>query len=176
MHESAGAGREEGYRDGYAEGSTAGRAAGLQEGLQSARGEIDGQLQRLAGILSNLLAPVEAQHETLKAALSRLVIRVAREVVRSELKTDPALILKLVTEALEAMPAGASNLRVFLNPDDVELMREHGDRLALEGVLLNVDADLLPGDCRVESAESLIEWSTEGRLSTLSKELFGNAE
>ncbi len=175
VREAAEAGREEGYAEGREAGYRDGYEAGLAAGRDAGSAEVTDARQRLERILDNLLAPVAAQEDELQAVLGRLVIQVAREVVRRELVTDPMLIRQVIREAIAAMPVGAANVRVFLNPDDHALMQTvSSTALRREDWQLEVDTDLERGDCRVEHGQSLIQWSTEQRFNDAIEDLFGS--
>ena len=53
----------------------------------------------------------------------RLVERIARAVVRSELAIRPESILAVVREALAALPLGAAAIRVFVAPSDLAIVQ-----------------------------------------------------
>lgn len=172
VRESSAAGHEDGYRDGYAEGMERGHAAGREAGLKAAQAEIDGQLSRLRDLMGNLLEPIEAQREALVTALTQLIVAAAKEVVLRELRTDSSVVRAILNQAISAMPTGARNLRVYVSNPDYELLSREGVDLLAADARLFADPTLGLGDCRILSEDSLLDWSVDGRLKQLVKELF----
>ena len=97
--------REEGFRQ------------GLQEGREAGRKEFATQFQLLQQLLAGLDQPFEALDSSVEQQLAELAMLVARQLVRRELKTEPEQVISVVREALAALPVGARNVRLALNPE-----------------------------------------------------------
>lgn len=153
-----------GFQEGLAKGYEQGHASGLQAGAEEARaqGRAEGQAlgrRELAERFEALVAPVAALRsqwqqlvDDYQAAMRRevveLVERVARQVIRCELTLQPAQLLALVDETLATMPASDAPPEVFLNPDDLERLRDFaGERV--QAWKLRADPRLAGGECRV---------------------------
>ena len=164
-------GRAEGYAEGLAKGEREGHAQGLESGLAAGRGIIEDQARRFASLVNALQQPLATQQQDLEAAMLRLVERIARAVVRSELAIRPESILAVVREALAALPLGAEAIRVCVAPADLAIVRESvgGDREI--GVV--ADPALAPGDCRIESRESVVQYAVSDRLDEMLLQLLG---
>ena len=126
---------------------------------------------RVSGLLHALQNPLAAQEESLRAAMLELVTRIARAVIRTELRLQPESLRGVVAEALAALPLGAANVRVSVAPQDIELLRDFGGE-ARPWTLLADDA-LEPGDCRIEARESVVEYSVSARFEALVDQLLG---
>jgi flagellar assembly protein FliH len=169
--EAAREGRGEGYAEGLESGRAEGFARGREEGLAAARRIIEDQAARLAALVEALQQPIAGQQEQLREAMLEIATRVAEGVVRTELRLQPDSILAVVDEALAALPAGASAIRVLLCPSDVELVlpsRSPDANWAVEA-----DPALRPGDLRVETRESVVEYAVSDRLSQMLGQLLG---
>ena len=154
-------------RQAHEEGFAHGRA----EGLASVKTPIETTLRALAEPLAELDA--QAQQE-----LSLLVMSIARQLVRRELKTSPDEIVGVVRETLAALPAAARHVRVHLHPEDAALVRTvlslgEGER----HWQIVEDPVLSRGGCRVHAEASQIDASVEGRLAaTIARMLGGERE
>ncbi|MBM70502.1 MAG: hypothetical protein CME43_13625 [Haliea sp.] len=152
--------RAEGYAAGHAEGLAAGRARAAATAAE------------LAALLGNMAAPFRQQEADLLRELSELVVRVATAVVRRELETSPGAIQDVLAEALEILEAVEGPVDVHLHPADAALVREWlANELPKLAVTLHTDATLLRGGCRVATAESYVDASTERRLEEVLRAL-----
>ena len=177
------AAREEGFREGreagYQEGLAQGRASGHEEGLQAglaegrelgekqghdeARADIDSKLERLEQVMADLLLPIQRHEDELETALVNLTTVLARTVVFRELTIDSSQIHKVVRRALAALPSTADNIRIHINPEDCELVREAAARLDTQVSIIE-DDDILAGGCKVETRQSLVDFTVEKRF------------
>lgn len=154
-------GMDRGYREGYDSGTERGLADGRLQGLQEGRDE--GQAEARAAVLARWQAYVvpvdaalaalhQAQDEYQKALRSEvvdLVGKVARQVIRAELTLQPAQLLALVEESLKSMPPATGEIEVFLNPEDLERIRDL-DPVRARAWKLMADSRLDAGECRVQ--------------------------
>lgn len=166
-------GRREGHDEGYARGHEEGYAAGHAEGLAAGRKYLEEAAGRFAGLLEGLHAPLLGQEEALREALLEVTAQIARAVVRAELAIRPESVAHVIEEALAALPLGARNVRVYVSPADRVLLEDFGAGEAVPA--LRVDESLAPGDCRVESAESLVDFRRSARLAAILEQFLGRA-
>ncbi len=168
-------GREAGYQEGLAEGRAKGHEEGLQTGLaegrtlgekqghEEARKDIDSKLERLEQVMGELLLPIRRHEDELETALVNLTTVLARTVIFRELTIDSTQIHKVVRRALAALPSTAENIRIHINPEDCELVREAAERLEAPASIVE-DEDILPGGCKVETRQSLVDFTVEKRF------------
>ena len=94
--------------------------------------------------------------------------------MRRELKTEPGEVVGVVRETLKYLPVASRGIRLRLNPDDSELVR---DALSLGHDVLDwqLEADPLiaRGGCIVETESSRIDASVEARLAAIVAKMFG---
>ena len=151
-------GFEAGHRDGFAQGE--------REGLDAAAAQSRSQVERLQAIVGCLAAPLESLDEEVERSLATLAVAIARQVVRGDLTARPEQIVMLVHEAIDALPIAARNVRLYLHPDDVSLVREAlGEEVENARWVVREDTSLDRGGCRVESDSSRIDASVEHRLA-----------
>lgn len=153
------AARERGYAD------------GLQAGREAARGELQQAVARLEALLEAMARPLQSLDEATERELAQLAALVARRVVAHELRTRPERVVQAVRAAVAALPAATRQLQVYLQPDDLALVRDAGCADAHWELL--PDAALVRGDCRVESEHSSLDARVETRLASLVDALLG---
>lgn len=169
-------GMDEGYREGHANGLTDGRAEGYAEG--HAQGLAEGReqaRQEVAAAFDKVAAPLDGMFDGLKRLLTdyqsaqrtevvELVARVARQVIRCELTLQPVQLLALVDETLATLPpARAGSIEVYLNPEDLQRIREIGPKRFQRWTLL-ADARLETGECHVRAGEREVDAGCHQRL------------
>ncbi|MFQ5488397.1 MAG: flagellar assembly protein FliH [Gammaproteobacteria bacterium] len=150
-----------------------GLALGKREGLAQGRALAQEQVQRLEGICNTLGRPLQEMDEQVVNELTELAIAVARQIIRRELKTDPGHVMAAVQKSLAELPVASHNIRLYLNPEDVALVRESlaagkdGNWQLLE------DPGIGRGGCRVVTDASRIDATIEKRLAAIATELLG---
>jgi len=140
-----------------------GRAAGLAEGLAVAEQQLRQRMAQLDALYAAAVHPLLAFDEQTGDALAQLAMVVARRVVAHELQLNPELIARAVREAANALPGATRELRIYLHPDDLALVRAL-DVVERDWQLL-ADPSLARGDCRMESERSRLDARVETRLT-----------
>lgn len=160
----------EGFEAGRVKGETEGRLDGYEAGkiqaLQEMRQKLTEEAERLTMLANTLQHPLQVQDNALEFLLMQTVKKIAAALVKRELYTDSSHILAVVQEALAALPVGSKNLTLHLNPDDLALIENYAQEQNREWSFVG-DSGLLPGGCRVESKESLVDFSIETRMASL---------
>lgn len=150
--------REEGYRAGHA------------EGMQQAASE----RQQLATIIEAMGKQVDEQ---VTQELVALALDVARQMLHTALKADPALVLNVVREAIGTLPHFNQGAHLVLHPADAALVREQmGEQLAHSGWKVFDDARIERGGARIETANSQIDATLEARWKHVVAALGQNTE
>ncbi|MDX1589441.1 MAG: FliH/SctL family protein [Oleiphilaceae bacterium] len=156
-------GAREGYKLGYDEGYAAGREDGQEKGLQESRTQVEERLARLDGVMAALLNPTEKQEDAVHAALLNLTMAVVRSVIQRELTMDSHHIGQLVRQAIKALPDPDQQLRIRVNPVDLEDVKSILDRHH-SGARLEGDESIMAGGCQVENSHSLVDFTVEKRF------------
>lgn len=156
--------RQSGYKDGYRDGLVA-----LENFKQTYAAQVTAQVAAVAQSFQDGLAQVEQQ---LAASLARVAVEVARQVVRTELATQPKLIEAVAQEALATLVHSARYVRVRVHPDDFHLLAQQG-QLDLESrqARLMPDPSVTRGGCVVESDIGVIDASVEARWRNAAAQL-----
>lgn len=152
--------REEGY------------AAGLAEGRAAAKKELDDRLARLDAICTAAARPLVGMDDAVEREMAWLATVIARRVVSRELQLDPALIERAVREAAAALPSATRQLRVWVNPGDIDLLRELG--AAEPHWRFGANPALQRGDCVLESDRSRLDATIATRLAAVVDAVIGD--
>jgi flagellar assembly protein FliH len=161
----------EGYTEGLEKGREKGEAQGYQEGQAKAQREVKQLSQRVDAILVKLHKPMEVQQQALQSAVMNVAITIAQAVIQRELATPSVTLTHVVEQALKALPSGASNIRVHMHPADVECLQ--GLDLANgEAYQLVADPKCQPGDCRISTQQSSVDFSVSERFRQVIAHMF----
>lgn len=156
-------GREAGHQEGFQQGLDEGRAQGREEALQQTREEVETRLKQLEAIMADLVDPIHRHEDELETALFNLSTVLARAVVYRELQTDSSQIRTVVREAVASLPSTQDNVRIRVNPSDLEWVRDVAGRLEAEASVVE-DETILAGGCKVETRHSLVDFTVEKRF------------
>ena len=166
--------QKQAYEEAKQEGYKTGHEQGYAEGKQESIAEWNARIELLDGYLTLLNEPLSRLNDNIEQELVNLSLLIARQIIRRELKQDPGEIVAVVREAINAIPNASENTRIYLHPEDAELIR---GALSLKDEDLNwqIEEDLLlqRGDCRIETNSSLIDASVESRLSAIAASMLG---
>lgn len=157
-------------------------AAGREAGLASARAEtqqalqqLKAQVTRMTGVLDKLAKPLEEMDAQVEQQLVNLSLTIARQLIRRELKHDPAQVIAIIRETVGLLPAAARDVRVHLHPEDAAVVREclatpAGDR----AWSIVEDPVMTRGGCRVATETANIDARLETRIGTVISALLGD--
>ncbi len=147
---------------------------GLAEGREAGRAEVRQQAERLAGMFGELARPFEMLDTEVERELLNLAMALARQIVRRELKADPAQIIGIIRDAIAALPVAAREVRVHLHPEDAAVVRESLAPAESERAWVIVEDPVMArGGCRITTATSRVDARLESRLDTILNELLG---
>ena len=143
--------RQEGFEAGKAEASTR-----LEEAMQTLNEAVNQRKQIIK----------DAENEIL-----RLAIKIAEQIIKSEVSLHRDVCLNIVTEAI-ARVSDREQIIVRVNREDAEFLKRYKDRLAgmLDGVRsfsILEDNNIEPGGCVIETNLGYID----GKISTKLKAL-----
>ncbi len=150
-----------------------GLALGKRDGVAQGRALAQEQARRLEGICNTLSRPLQEMDEQVVNELTELAITVARQIIRRELKTDPGQVMAAVQKSLAELPVASRNIRLYLNPEDVALVRESLAAGEDGNCRLLEDPAIARGGCRVVTDTSRIDATIEKRLAAIATELLG---
>lgn len=165
-------GRKEGVEKGIEEGKKAGFEAGKIEGLEKGYQEnkhlLEQQSAEFVSLLESLSEPFKELDESVEKQLVDLVIVIASQLIRREIKKDPGQIIAVIREAVNALPVASQQLTLQMHPEDAELVRSS---LALDEISppWNIVEDPLItcGGCQVRTQTSVIDTTVENRLTAI---------
>lgn len=166
------AGLQQGQEQGWNTGHEAGLAAGLAEGRTQAREEA----QRLATLATACAGALTQIEEKLGQDLLALALDIAGQVLRTTLQEQPESLLPALREVLQTPPASqGAVLRLWVHPDDLELVRQHlADELRDGNWRVLTDESIARGGCRAETPYGDIDATLQTRWRRVAASLGRN--
>lgn len=167
LHEET---RQEAFKNGYEEGYKSGHEAGIDAGQKHIKQQV-AQWQKL---IEHLNSPLLALDDQVEQDLLQLVQTLAQQFIQYELQLQPERVVEAMRAALAALPINDRKLKIFLHPQDVELVKT--------GLSLDREDDrwqwledplLTRGGVRLETADTTVDASVEARLARLIEKMLG---
>jgi flagellar assembly protein FliH len=165
-------------REAFEQGFAAGRDEGLktvQAEMARRVAELDVKIAALDAVFGTLAQPLARLDEQVEAELTQLALAIAKQLVRRELKIDPAQVIGVVRHTVSLLPIAARDIRVHLHPDDAAIVNAKLATPVGEREWLVVEDPLLArGGCRVTTNNSSIDGRLESRLAAAAAALLGD--
>lgn len=166
------AGLVEGLETGHAEGFEAGHLEGYEAGQKKGHEEAVAAAKPLSALFDSFSRSVEEVRQEIVMDAASLALEIARQVLRTALKANPALLIPIVKEAMESMPQGSQHPHIHLHPEDAMLVRELlKEDLSHGGWRVVEDHRIERGGCKIETASAELDATLPGRWRRVSQAL-----
>lgn len=155
----------------YQEGLKQGYQAGLRQGSQ----EMKQRLGIIDSYISSLSQPFNDQNLEIAEYIAELAGKIAKSLVRRELRTEPETIMALVRDTVTALNTNVQKINVHLNPDNARIIREIINVDSQEQSWNIIDDPLISrSDCKVSSQDSLIDTDLQSRIDLIITQFLGD--
>lgn len=180
--ETLAAARAHGYRDGHEQAQTEFDAAVAHASAAHVEQIQTDLRQDLAAFCDAVIAEQRRAWDAAESQLADLALDIAGKVVKAELSVNPDVVVQITRHALRRLQTGTGggggdHLRVLVNPDDVERLRERRDELMtlFEGIRhLDVceDRRVGIGGVRIETGNGVtLDARVETQLAEIGRNL-----
>ena len=160
--------REDARQDGYAEGLEVGRAEAIEAGLQATKEE----LQHVRALADSFSSALQDADQLISNDVLELALQLAKGMLKNALPVKPELILPIVRDAIEYLPALQQPALLVLHPDDAATVRAGiGEELDKGGWRVVEDPSVGRGGCKVDTASNQIDATAAARWQRLSHAL-----
>lgn len=134
--------------------------------------------QRLAIIdtyIASLSQPFAEQNTQLAETLAVLAGKIAKSLVRRELRTEPETIMVLVRDTVTALNTTSQKIDIHLSPDNARIIRRIIDVDSHEQSWNIIDDPLISRtDCKVSSGDSIIDTNLQTRIDLIITQFLGD--
>lgn len=168
-------GLQQGIEKGFEQGVEEGKVEGLKKGYEENKSLLRQQGAEFVSLLESLSEPFKTLDEAVEKELLDLVIGIANQVVRREIKIDSGQIIAVIREAVNALPIASQKLTLYMHPEDAELVRTS---LALDDISSPwniIEEPLITrGGCKVETETSYVDVTVEHKLAVIVASILGD--
>lgn len=159
--------RQENYDRAFEEGYAAGKQQGLEEMAR--------RVQVVENFLGALARPFDDQNQELADYLAHLAGRIAKSLVRRELRTKPETLMALVRDTVAALNANEQEITIHLNPNNAQVIRELINHDGQEQSWRLLDDPMISlNNCKVSCRDSLIDADLDARISMIITQFLGD--
>ncbi len=151
----------------YEEARKAGHAEGVKQGLQ----EVKQKANKLQAVINFLQQPLDDMDEAVEHQLTELAMLLAKQLLKKEGSVDHQHIQNLLHESLQFLPLKSRDIRVRLNPADIELLKLGELNLEEQSWQCVADTSVHAGGCIIESDQSVVDATVENRITQLMEQL-----
>jgi flagellar assembly protein FliH len=142
---------------------------GFAAGVAQAQSQLDGPASALASAADQLQALRTDAAASVEADAVDLALRIAEQVVGAAIAVDPELVVEAVRGALRRL-VERDRVLILVNPDDLELVRDHVARLVgelggIEHCEVQAERRVRPGGAIVRTSEGEVDATLETKLA-----------
>jgi flagellar assembly protein FliH len=142
---------------------------GFSAGVAQAQSQLDGPAAALAAAADQLQALRTDAAASVEADAVDLALRIAEQAVGAALAVDPELVVEAVRGALRRL-VERDRVLILVNPDDLELVRDHVARLVgelggIEHCEVQAERRVRPGGAIVRTSEGEVDATLETKLA-----------
>ena len=151
------------------------REQGYQAGFEQGAAEMQQQLDVVNSYIDALSRPFNEQSHQLAETIAKLAGKIAKSLVRRELRTEPETIMALIREAVTALNTSAQEINIHLNPENARIIRKIINIDSEEQSWKIIDDPLISrSDCKVSSQDSLIDADLQTRIDLIITRFLGD--
>ena len=170
--------QKQAYNEGFALGKQEGYQAGFVEGSKKGYDEnvhlIETRTDQLVAILESFSTPFKHLDDSVEKALADLSVKIAQQILHREIELDSGQIIAAVKTAINALPIASQNVKLYLNPEDADLVRFNlglGETQSAWEII--EDPSITRGGCKVDTEISHVDATVENRLNAVLETMFG---
>ncbi|WP_145542200.1 flagellar assembly protein FliH [Yersinia alsatica] len=161
-------GAEEGKKQGYEEGFSQGKKEGFEQGLAEANAQQRETGERFSHLLTEFNVALDNLDSVIPSRLVQLSLTAARAILGKNIVCDNAVLLEKIQQLLQQETLFKGKAQLWVNPADIEIVEQNvGKSLESMGWELREDVQILPGGCRITSAEGEFDATMNTRWQAL---------
>ena len=161
------------HKEAFAKGHAAGLAAARAE-QEKGLNQVKAQVMNIDRMLTAIAQPFKDLDAQVEEQLVQLSVTIARQLVRRELRMDPAQVIAVIRETVALLPAATRDVRVHLHPDDAAVVREKlATPTADRAWTIVEDPVMTRGGCRVTTDTACIDQRLETQIQSILATILG---
>ncbi|MFN3162847.1 MAG: FliH/SctL family protein [Pseudohongiellaceae bacterium] len=148
---------------------------GLEEGKKQGFTDMAQRAQVVENFLAALARPFDEQSEELAEYLALLAGRIAKSLVRRELRTTPETLMALVRDTVAALNTTEQEITIHLNPNNAPVIRDLiKDDSGEKSWRILDDPMISLNNCKISCRDSIIDADLDARISMIITQFLGD--
>lgn len=149
--------------------------SGYESGLKQASKEISERIKVADSFLLALSRPFNDQNHQLVEHIAAIAGKIAKSLVRRELRSEPETIMALVRDTVAALNTTEQDIAVHLHPINADIIRDMINSDTQERSWTIIDDPLIShSDCKVTCQDSLIDTDLQTRIDLMITQFLGD--
>lgn len=165
-------GEERGFNEGLERGHREGLEQGIAQGLVQGEQQINEQTAIWQQLTAQLVNPLTQLTQDVEMQLVQLALQLSQQIVRTEVTTNPQVILTALKQAIDVLPFANQAIHLHFHPDDIEMINQvySPEECDKRGWLLISEPSLQRGDCQIKTELSSVDYPLEMRINQVLKQ------
>lgn len=149
--------------------------SGYESGLEQASKEISERIKVADNFLLALSRPFSDQNHQLVEHIAAIAGKIAKSLVRRELRSEPETIMALVRDTVAALNTTEQDIAIHLHPINAQIIRDMINSDTQEKAWTIIDDPLVShSDCKVTCQDSLIDADLQTRIDLMITQFLGD--
>lgn len=145
-----------------------------KEGFQYGIGNAGREIEELRNIIAGLTETKENAYNLVINDIAELSIRVAEKIIQTEVRSNPDIVLSIISEVLKDIGKDESKIIIKVNPNDYSNVNENIPSIfpyAGNGVKIIVlnEEEVETGSCIIETSNGIVDANFTTQLNILKK-------
>lgn len=148
---------------------------GYKNGIDQAEEEVRGKFEDLQRIMNAINRPLADLDQEILEYVAQLAGKIARQLVKRELRTEPETIMALVRDSVSILNGTSEKIRIHLHPTDAQVIYRLTEAATEKNRWEIVEDPLVAhGDCRVGSLDSIVSGDIQNRINSIIMQCLGD--
>lgn len=148
---------------------------GYKAGTDLAEEEMSSKFHTLSDLLAAISKPLNNLDQQVLAYLAQLAGKIARQLVKRELHTEPETIMALVRDTVAILDTSSEKIRIHLHPDDARVIYNLTQSATEKNRWDLVEDPLVAhGDCKASSLDSIVTGEIQTRINAIIMQCLGD--
>ncbi len=154
---------------------------GFEQGITEAKASFQQQTQPLIKhfeeIIEAIAKPLSLIDETIEEELLKIVLLIAKQVIRREIQQQPEQIIAVIRESLAVLPENNDLVKIRVHPDDASCIRQiYQEQFDSNNPnwQLTEDPLITLGGCLIDIKASHLDATIENRMNQIAQSLLAS--
>ncbi|MCL2063045.1 MAG: FliH/SctL family protein [Candidatus Cloacimonetes bacterium] len=155
-----------------------GNQAGIKQTQNQMLASVQTVIEQLELLIKNLTKYTTVFMEHYEQQALKLMIKIARKVIDTEVITNPEIVLNNLKRSLELLNE-KEEIKILVNPEDIAIVNENLQKLSLsinlpENIEIVSNENILAGGCKIDFKVGSIDSDLETQFEEIKRQILKN--